>query len=150
MLLIISSIFLIQPHQYWRMIAIGTIGTVIVGPTPAIVWAMYADCADFGEWKFGCRTTGLIFSGLLFSQKMGLAIGAGLSGWVLGWFGFVARAEQTDSALLGIRLMFTIFPGALTLGAAVAMFFYALNDQKVKEIDEELAERRVANGREKA
>lgn len=139
------GLFLIQPHQYWLMIVFGMIGTMIVGPTPAIVWAMYADCADYGEWKSGRRTTGLIFSGLLFSQKMGLAIGAGLSGWILGWFGYVADTVQSATTLMGIRLMFSVFPGVLTISAAVAMFFYSLTDARVKEIDAELSERRGAN-----
>lgn len=139
----ISALFFIQPHHYWEMIIFGTIGTIIVGPTPAIVWSMYADCADYGEWRFGKRTTGLIFSGLLFSQKMGLAIGAGLSGWILGWFGYNGALEaQADNTLFGIRMMFSVFPGILTIGAAIAMTFYTLTDEKVEKIDRELAERR--------
>jgi glycoside/pentoside/hexuronide:cation symporter, GPH family len=141
--LFMLSLFFIQPHQYWTMILVGTIGTLIVGPTPAIVWSMYADVADYGEWKFGRRTTGLIFSGLLFSQKMGLAFGAGLAGWILGWFGYADNQPQSDSALLGIRLIFSVFPGILTLLAAFATVFYSLSDARVREIDAELAARRL-------
>ncbi len=140
--LAMMAIFPIGPDQYWLMIAVGFLGTVIVGPTPAIVWSMYADVADYGEWKSGRRTTGLIFSGLLFSQKMGLAIGAGLSGWMLGWFGFVAGESQSDHALLGIRLMFSVFPGALTLLAALTTVAYSLTDERVKQIGAELEARR--------
>jgi len=139
----ILSIFLLRPDQYWAMVWIGFVGTIIVGPTPAIVWSMYADVADYGELEFGRRTTGLIFSGLLFSQKMGLAFGAGLAGWILGWFGYIDNQPQSESALLGIRLIFTVFPGVLTLLAAVTMFFYNLPDQRVREINEVLAARRL-------
>lgn len=131
----VLSLFLIQPDQYWLMIWVGFVGTLVVGPTPAIVWSMYADVADYGELKSGRRTTGLIFSGLLFSQKMGLAFGAGLAGWILGWFGYVAGQEQNEASMLGIRLIFTVFPGVLTLAAAVATFFYPLTDKRVLEID---------------
>ena len=99
---------------------------------------MYADVADYGELQTGRRTTGLIFSGLLFSQKMGLAFGAGLAGWILGWFGYEAGQVQNDGSLLGIRLIFTIFPGLLTIAAAVATVFYPLTDRRVLEIDAEL------------
>jgi len=142
------GLFFIQPDQYWPMIIIGMIGTLIVGPTPAIVWSMYADVADYGEWKFGRRTTGLVFSGLLFSQKMGLALGAGLAGWILGWFGYVENQAQSAESLLGIRMIYSVFPGVLTLLAAVAMFFYTLSDQRVREINDELAERRRERGEE--
>ena len=56
---------------------------------------MYADTADYGEWKFGRRTTGLVFSALVFSQKVGLAMGTGALGWLLAYYGFVANADQT-------------------------------------------------------
>ncbi|MBC2606342.1 MFS transporter [Pelagicoccus albus] len=136
--LFMVGMFLIGPDQYWLMICIGFVGTIIVGPTPAIVWSMYADVADYGEWKFGRRTTGLVFSGLLFSQKMGLAIGAGLAGWILGWFGYVAGETQSEHSLLGIKLLFTVFPGLLTLAAAAATVFYPLSDVRVLEIDADL------------
>lgn len=142
----ILSMFLLQPDQYWLMIGFGFVGTIIVGPTPAIVWSMYADVADYGEWKFGRRTTGLIFSGLLFSQKMGLAFGAGLAGWILGWFGYTAGEAQSEGSLMGIRLIFTVFPGLLTLAAAVTTFFYPLTDARVQEIDTELNRNRMGGG----
>lgn len=139
--LVVVAMFWIQPDQYWTMIVIGFIGTIIVGPTPAIVWSMYADVADYGEWKYGRRTTGLVFSGLLFSQKIGLAFGAGLAGWILGWFGYGPGTETSESSLLGIKIIFTLFPGALTIAAAVGTIFYPLTDTRVQEINAELSER---------
>ena len=134
--------FVIPPDQYWLMVAITCLGNFVVGPTLAIVWSMYADCADYGEWKTGRRTTGLIFSASQFAQKMGLAVGAGLSGFVLSLFGFVANQEQSESAMMGIRLMFSIFPGILAMLSALAILFYGLNSKKVRQIEKELAERR--------
>ena len=134
--------FFIPADQYWMMLAVTCIGNFVIGPTLAIVWSMYADCADYGEWKTGRRTTGLIFSASLFAQKMGLAIGAGLSGFVLSLFGFVANQDQTESAMIGIRLMFSVFPGILAMLSAFAILFYALSSDKVRQIEEELAARR--------
>ncbi len=134
--------FVIPPDQYWLMVAITCLGNFVVGPTLAIVWSMYADCADYGEWKTGRRTTGLIFSALQFAQKMGLALGAGLSGFVLSLFGFVANQEQSEGAMMGIRLMFSIFPGILAMLSALAIVFYGLNNDRVRQIEKELAERR--------
>lgn len=134
--------FVIPPDQYWLMVAITCLGNFIVGPTLAIVWSMYADCADYGEWKTGRRTTGLIFSASQFAQKMGLALGAGLSGFVLSLFGFVANQAQSDSAMMGIRLMFSIFPGILAMLSALSIVFYGLSNDKVRQIEKELAERR--------
>jgi GPH family glycoside/pentoside/hexuronide:cation symporter len=136
-----AAFFIIPPDQYWLMVAVNMIGTLVIGPTPALVWAMYADTADYGEWKSGRRTTGLVFSALQFAQKLGLAVGAGLSGFILSLFGFVANQAQSEMSLNGIRLMFSIFPAALALAGVVAIFFYPLRDKQVKEIEAELNER---------
>ena len=134
--------FVIPSDQYWLMVFVTCLGSFFIGPTLAIVWSMYADCADYGEWKNGRRTTGLIFSASQFAQKMGLAVGAGLSGFVLSMFGFVANQDQSDSAMLGIRLMFSIFPAVLAMLSALAIVFYGLSSEKVQQIETELAARR--------
>jgi GPH family glycoside/pentoside/hexuronide:cation symporter len=139
--LTMAVFFVIPPEQYWLMVVVNAVGTFIIGPTPALVWAMYADTADYGEWKSGRRTTGLVFSALQFAQKMGLAVGAGLSGFVLSLFGFIANEAQSDLSITGIRLMFSIYPAVLAISGVVAVYFYPLTDSKVKEIEEELNER---------
>ena len=95
----IAAFFFIPPQYYWLMVAVHCLSNFLNGPTPALVWSMYADCADYGEWTTGRRTTGLVFSTVLFAQKMGLAVGAGLAGIILGLFGFVANEVQDESAL---------------------------------------------------
>jgi GPH family glycoside/pentoside/hexuronide:cation symporter len=138
--------FFIPPDQYWTMMAVNIVGTFIVGPTPALVWAMYADVADYGEWKYGRRTTGLVFSGAQFAQKFGLTLGGGLSGWVLGLVGFVANVDQTETSLLGIRLMFTVIPACFAIMNALVIIFYSLSDRQVEQIELELAARNTAAG----
>jgi GPH family glycoside/pentoside/hexuronide:cation symporter len=135
-------IFMIPPDQYWTMMVVNIVGTFLVGPTPALVWAMYADVADYGEWKFRRRTTGLVFSAAQFAQKFGLTLGGGLSGWLLGSFGFIANIDQTDTSLLGIRLMFTVIPACFAMMNIFALVFYNLSDTQVQQIEIELEERR--------
>ena len=135
-------IFLIPADQYWTMMVVNIIGMFLVGPTPALVWAMYADVADYGEWKYRRRTTGLVFSAAQFAQKFGLTLGGGLSGWILGLAGFVANMEQTETSLLGIRLMFTIIPACLATLNACVLIFYSLSDKQVAQIEIELEERK--------
>lgn len=136
-----AAFYVTPPDQYWLMVAINCVGTLLIGPTPALVWAMYTDCADYGEWKTGRRTTGLVFSSLLFAQKLGLAVGAGLAGVILGWFGFVANELQTDSALAGIRFLFSVLPAVLALLGAAAIFFYRIDSNTIRRFEKDLAER---------
>ena len=133
-----ATFFFIPPDQYWLMVVVNALGTLAAGPTPALVWSMYADCADYGEWKTGRRTTALVFSTVQFSHKMGLAVGAGLAGIILSWFGFVANEVQTDSAMFGIRFMFAIFPAVFALLGVVAIFFYRIDNKMLQQMEIDL------------
>jgi GPH family glycoside/pentoside/hexuronide:cation symporter len=134
--------FFIPPDQYWLLVAFGCLTQFIAGPGPALVFAMYADCADYGEYRTGRRTTGLIYSAGGFAAKFGLAVGAGLSGFLLAGVGFVANAEQSETAMLGIRLMYTIYPAVLLVLGTISLFYYRLADSQVAKIELELASRR--------
>ena len=133
--------YVIPPDQYWLMVLFNCLGTLVIGPTPALVWSMYADTADYGEWKTGRRTTALIFSSLQFAQKLGLAVGAGLSGIILAMFGFVANEVQTEASLAGIRFLFSVMPAILALLGAASIFFYRIDAKTIREFEQALAAR---------
>jgi len=139
--LAMAAFYFIPTDQFLLMTVVNMFATLVIGPTIALVWAMYADTADYGEWKTGRRTTGLVFSALQFAQKLGLAVGAGLAGIILSLFGFIANEVQTEQSINGIRLMFSIFPAALAMAGVVAVLFYPLRDTKVAEIEAELNRR---------
>ncbi|WP_309386344.1 MFS transporter [Cerasicoccus frondis] len=132
------AFYFIPPGAFYTMLAVNALGSLLAGPTPALVWAIYTDVADYGEWRFGRRSTGLVFSAAMFAQKMGLTIGGGLSGWLLGCFGYVANQEQTPEAILGIRMLFSILPGLLAVANGVILFWYPLSDREVAEIEADL------------
>ena len=111
----------------------------IVSP---LMWSMYADIADYSEWKTGRRATGLIFSSSSMSQKLGWTIGGSLSGWLLFYFGFEANVVQTETALTGICLMMSVLPACATLFSVLFISGYPLNEKKISEITKELEVRR--------
>ena len=110
-----------------------------------LVWSMYADAADYSEWKTGRRATGLIFSTSSMSQKFGWTFGGALAGWLLGYYGFKANVVQTDAAQAGIKMMLSFFPAIGTFIGAILMIIYPLNEKKVMTISAELAVRRDAS-----
>ena len=134
-----AAFFFVDPKSIVTLHLLNIIGTFAVGPTPAIVWSMYADTADYGAWKFGRRTTGLVFSAAVFAQKIGLAVGSFLLGWILNIVGFVPNAVQTPRALLGISVVFSLLPGAIGLLSGLAIFFYKLDEDQVRKIESDLA-----------
>ena len=140
--LIMASFYFVDPQALWLLYVLNILASFVVGPTPAILWSMYADTADYGEWKFGRRTTGLVFSASVFSQKIGLALGAALAGWMLDYYGFVANVAESARTLMGIDLMFSIGPAVFAILGGLAIFFYPLTEANVKTIEQDLAARK--------
>ena len=134
-----------RPYLLWGAIPYGICGCLVfAGPTSALTWALYGDVADYGEWKFGRRSTGLVYSASLFSIKTGIVVGGFLLPLFLAQFGFVRNTAQTAHALLGITLAFSIVPGLFALLKAGALLIYPLPQKRVDEIERELAARRAA------
>jgi glycoside/pentoside/hexuronide:cation symporter, GPH family len=119
--------------------------SVCAGSIFPLLWAMYADIADYSEWKTGRRATGLIFSSSSMSQKFGWTLGGALTGWLLGMYGFQANVVQSVEAQSGIRMMLSIFPAIGTVLSVFFIFIYPLNEKIMKKIGTELAERRESN-----
>ncbi len=111
-------------------------------PTIPLIWAMFADVADFAEWKTGRRITGVVFATILFALKTGLSLGGAIAGWVLFGYGYKANAVQTEHALLGIRLTVSIFPAVFLGIVVVCLFGYKITKVLNVQIQNELAERR--------
>ncbi len=139
-----AAFYLVDPHNMTLLYALNIFASFVAGPTPAIVWSMYADTADYGAWKFGRRTTGLVFSATVFVQKVGLAIGSAMIGWLLAHYGYVANVAQTPESIHGITLLFSLLPGGFAFLSGLAILFYPLEESKVKEIEKELLAREGA------
>lgn len=116
--------------------------SICAGAVTPLLWSMYADIADYSEWKSGRRATGLIFSSSSMSQKFGWSIGGALTGWLLAYFGFKANVVQTEEAQYGIRLMLSFLPAAGTILSVIFISFYPLSEKKLVNITKELKAQR--------
>ena len=123
-------------------------GSITGGPLSVLLWAMYADTADYGEWKRGRRTTGLVFSASTMSQKFGWAFGAFVALNLMSQLGYKPDAEQSVDSLHGLLLLFSLIPAAMGVISMIILFFYPLHDQKVAEISADLELRRKEAGEE--
>lgn len=107
----------------------------------ATMWAMVSDTIDYGEWKTGYRTEGLVNSACSFGYKIGNGIGSALLGAILELGGYVGTAAvQTSSALFSIRLCFVWIPIAIYVIGLFIMKFYHL-DLEFADILKDLRER---------
>ncbi len=127
-----SSVVLIFVFQFMISVCAGSIFPLL--------WSMYADIADYSEWKTGRRATGLIFSSSSMSQKFGWTLGGAVTGWLLALYGFKADVVQTEETQNALRLMLSVFPA---IGAALSVLFvyiYKLSDSYMEKVNAELNE----------
>ena len=122
--------------------------SVCAGSIFPLLWSMYADIADYAEYKTGRRATGLIFSSSSMSQKLGWTLGGALTGWLLAYWGFKANTVQSEEAKTGIRMMLSLVPAAGAFISAVFILFYKLSDAYMVQISDDLAERRKRERKE--
>lgn len=111
------------------------IGNACAGAT---IWAMVSDTIDYGEWKTGYRTEGLINSACSFGYKIGNGIGSALLGIIIELGGYVGEASvQTSEALFSIRLCFIWIPIIVFVICFMILRFYHLDtefDGIIKEL----------------
>ena len=143
-----SAFYFCTSEQMGLIFFLQIIGSITGGPLSVLLWAMYADTADYAEWKNGRRATGLVFSASTMSQKIGWAIGAYVALMLMSQVGFQANEIQTQESLDGLVLLFSLIPGVLGIVSIIIVIFYPLNDKRVAEIEGELKERRIENGDE--
>ncbi len=130
--------FFVRPDQLLLLYGYHVVYSITTGPTSALLWAMFADTADYSEWKTGRRATGLVFSASGMSNKFGWAIGGTLAASLLAIYGYQANMVQTEHAQEGIRILMAVAPGIGTLICGLGMMFYRLESQMPK-IQSELA-----------
>ena len=143
---IFSVIFYFIPNNLPVIFFLQFIISMFAGYVLPLLWSMFADIVDHQELLTGRRATGLIFSSSSMSQKLGWALGAALSGWILAIFNYVPDAlEQSAETIFGERIMISILPAVCCVLAFIGMLFYPLSDKKVKEITQQLETKRQNN-----
>ena len=139
-----GALYLAGPKDFVLIYATQLVGSYVGGPLNALIWAMFGDTADYGEWRFGRRSTGLVFSAGSFAQKMGAVMGGAITGWLLAFYGFQANIAQTPATLFGIKLMMSLLPAAASILTAGVALLYGLNASTQQRIEADLSARRTA------
>jgi len=136
------ALFFIPPTATIAIIALEVARQFVYGCSGPVLWAMMGDVADYGEWKTGRRATGTVTAGVVFALWIGLALGGAIAGWLLSLYGYQSNAVQTEHALMGIRLIASVYAGAAFLAAAACLMFYGINMKLNLTISHDLSERR--------
>lgn len=104
--------------------------------------AFTSDVVEYGEWKTGIRTEGLIFSGTSMGQKIGMGIGGLIVSIMLAIGGYVGGAlSQTPAALQAITFTFTWWSALASFLAVICLYFLGKLQKQMPEIMKDLEER---------
>lgn len=136
------AFYFVSKDNIALMLILQVLISACAGSIFPLLWSMYADIADYSEWKTGRRATGLIFSSSSMSQKFGWSIGGALTGWLLAFFGFQANMVQTSEAQEGIRLMLSFLPAAGAVLSLIFISLYPLTEKRIEEVMIELNAKR--------
>ena len=98
------------------------------------LFAIVADTIEYGEWKSGVRTEGLVYSASSFGGKLGNGIGMAIVSISLSVGGYIARTVdgfgptgQSDATLNAIRIVYIWIPIILLACMGIIMLFFKLD-----------------------
>jgi glycoside/pentoside/hexuronide:cation symporter, GPH family len=107
------------------------VSTFCVEVIAAVVWATIPDLADYGYLKDKVHISGLIGGGLLFSTKLGMAIGGALLGYLLAFYDYNVDSamNSTDEQIFGFHLLALYLPGIAMMLSAFFFKLYKLDEK---------------------
>lgn len=111
------------------MIVVGTvIRSLGAGPLLSAVFALVPDVVEYGYWKYGIHSEGLISSAQSIGSKVGIGLGSALTGWILAAVGYMPGTEASETVVNAIRFDYT-WLGAI-LGVVILIIVLMLNVEK--------------------
>ncbi|MDP0498742.1 MAG: MFS transporter [Verrucomicrobiota bacterium JB022] len=138
-----AATYLAGPDNLPLIFTLGIVSDFAAGAFPVLFFSMLGDAADYSEYKFGHRATGLVYSSGTFAIKLGSGIAGAVMLYVLGRYGYSGTEEvKSATALEGIRLVMSVVPTAFIVACAAVLISYPLTRRRMEEIQHALEERR--------
>lgn len=136
--------YLLKPTDVSGMIALTIVGSMVYAPTVPLIWAMFADVADYSELTTGRRFTGTVFATIGFCLKAGLALGSASFLWIMeGFFDYDTKFPDAANAVAGYRFTASVVVGLMFGTCTILLACYKLNKRATIEMADELHRRRA-------
>lgn len=109
------------------------------------IFAMVADTIEYGQWKTGVRTEGMLYSSTTFGAKIGAGVGAALAMNLLAKVGYVEGALTQNAAVHDMLIkLFILLPAIFVVIQIILFVFYKL-DKIYPQVMKDLLEREAKN-----
>lgn len=139
-----AAFFAVPPDQVGLMFVLQAALGLVLGPKSPLAFSMYADTADYTEWRTGRRATAMTFAAATFSQKLGTALAVAVIGALFTALGYVPNAAQSSGSQAGIVWLMSLIPAAFSLLAVAVMCCYRLDGARLQGIQADLAARKTS------
>ncbi len=143
------AMWIIKPASVYVFMGLQCLCWLGLGIFSMVSWALITDVIDYSEIKNGIREDGSVYALYSFARKLGQALAAGMSGWLLTGIGYNEKAleqgvSQTQAVKDGIFTISTLVPAlGFVLLAVVLWFWYPLHK---KQVDENVATLKAKRG----
>jgi len=136
--------------NFWALVPSAFLIMSAIGMLNVILTVFLANTVDYGELKNNRRDEAVIFSMQTFVVKLASGLSAFIAGLILSICNIskdsLVGTQLPASSSNGLRICMTLIPMfVLVIGIVVFKKKYLLTDEKLKEINDELAKRKANN-----
>lgn len=127
------ALYFLRPESVWMFVGFQYFSWVGLGVFSMVTWALITDVIDELEIRNGLREDGSVYALYSWARKLGQALSAGVSGWMLERIGYTAQTAFDPAVTAGIFDIAVLVPGVgFVLMALVLWLFYPLKKQTVE------------------
>jgi GPH family glycoside/pentoside/hexuronide:cation symporter len=122
------------------MVLIGVSGLIFAGMA-VLIRAITADVIDYDNLLAGEARTGLFYSLITMTDKLGFAVGVGTSYPLLEFMGYVPGALNSVEALNGLRFAYVFLPTLSMLFGAYLIYGFPLTQERQRDLRQQVEAR---------
>ncbi|MCP4136361.1 MAG: MFS transporter [bacterium] len=101
-------------------------------------WSMVPDTVEYTKWKTGLNKEGMLYGWFMVFFNLSGAFARLTPGVLLDFCGYIPNTEQSDTALLGIRLLASLIPAFLILAGIAVLKFYPIDSKMHKAMIDDI------------
>lgn len=136
------SLMAINPTSMNWLLFCAVIKGIGQSATAGTIFAMVADTIEYGQWKTGVRTEGMLYSSTTFGAKIGMGIGSAIAMAILGVVGYDGLlATQSETVLQVLKALYIYIPIVFSICMPLLLHFFYKLDNIYPQVMDDLEQR---------